>query len=74
MADTASAPGASAFAASTDYARDVSFPLREVLWNVGVVVLENTVEFSLQLRLLNVGDHGRRPAVEEENGRLRRLR
>ena len=43
--------------------------LREVLRNVGVVVLENAVELPLQLRFLDVGNHGGRPAVEEENGR-----
>ena len=48
--------------------------LREVLRNIGIVVLENAVELPLQLRLLDVGDYRRSPAVEEENGRLRRLR
>lgn len=70
-ADTASATGASTSAVSTNSVEKPPLSLREVLRNIGIVVLENAVELPLQLRLLDVGDYRRSPAVEEENGRLR---
>lgn len=44
--------------------------IREGGWNGGVVVLKDFVEFVFQLLLFDVGNHRRRPAVKEQNGRF----